>query len=1110
MGVDLGANSLGWAAVLLDADGRAMGILVAGSRIFSDGRDPKSGASLAVDRREARSMRRRRDRFMQRQRALLDHLTRDGLFPADPTERKALEGLDPFGLRARALDEALPLHHLGRALFHLNQRRGFKSNRKTDKPDKAGDDTGKVKTGIDRLRDAIAASEAEAGAEVGSWTFGKFLHERRASATDRNAVPSVRTRLRPETGEGAKGDGYDFYPGRALLEEEFHEIWEAQAPHHPAVLTPEVHARLFEIVFHQRPLKSPKVGKCTLIPDEERLPKAHPLFQRRRLLEELNALMIVRPGATAERLTRQHRDALLNKLQASKAVSFESLRKALRLDPDARFNKESANRKELKGDEVAAVMGAKSRFGKTWLNLPVEAQWAVIERLDRVESDAEVAAFRAWIEQAHALSPDQSRAVAAAHLPPGHGRFGLTATTRLIDALRDGVDANGRVIVYSEAVERAGFRHHSDFRTGEVHDSLPYYGVALERHIMPGTGEPSDPEEMRIGRLTNPTVHIGLNQLRRVVNRLIEAHGAPKEIAIELARELKLTDDEKQELNRQNKDNQAAAQRRSEKLKAIGQPDTGANRALLKLWEELNLANVLDRCCVYSGQRISIDMLFSGAVDVDHILPFGATLDDSNANKIVCVREANRLKRKRSPYEAAEDFRARFGPEAAWDAIAARAARLPRGKRWRFEPDAMERFREDEGFLARHLVDTQYLSRLAREYLASLYPDAGEGSGHVWVSPGRLTEMVRRKLGLNDLLPDHNFGGGADQPKNRLDHRHHAIDAAVVAIVDRSMLQKIARASGLEGADGRERIIIPAPWEGFRDDLRTVVNAITVSHRPDHGTAAKAGLPKDRDATAGRLHNDTAYGLTGLTDARGNSLVVHRVPIGSLVKAADVDRVRDIPLRAALRDYTRALEGKAFEAAIRDFPRIGPLPFRRIGRVRIVEPLTVIPIRDREGRVYKGYKGDSNYRYDVWELPDGTWVTRWTDRDGQVCSSIVSMFDAHQPGEPLRPHPAARKVLSLHQNDLVAIERDGGEPRLLRVVKFGQSGQITLAEPQEAGDLKRRDAVSVNEDPFKYFAPTCGGLKRVRARQVRIDEVGRVLDPGFPARSARRPTRSRS
>ncbi|MGV3771181.1 MAG: type II CRISPR RNA-guided endonuclease Cas9 [Sphingobium phenoxybenzoativorans] len=1097
-GADLGTNSLGWAAIeLVEEDGKykAAGILAAGSRIFSDGRDPKSGASLAVDRRDARAMRRRRDRFQQRQRALLKYLERDGLFPSDETERKALAALDPYALRAAALDEVLPLPHLGRALFHLNQRRGFKSNRKADR--KADDDAGKIAIGIDRLRDAIAEAEQAAGAEPGIWTYGKWLHERRAHAQDANAIPSVRTRLRPESGEDAKGDGYDFYPGRALIEEEFDAIWAAQAPHYPGVLTDEVYARLHEIIFHQRPLKAPQIGMCTLIAGDRRLPKAHPLFQRRRLLEEINALMIVRAGEVAQRLTREERDTLFLKLKDKGKVSFESLRKVLKLDPDARFNKESETRPDLKGDEVAAVMGGKARFGNRWVHLSTDQQWEVIDRLSAVESEAEDAAFRGWLEEAYGLTPEQALAVANAPLPAGYGRFGLTATERLITALRDG-EKDGRVLVYSEAVMAAGLGHHSDMRTGEVFEDaegrpqLPYYGVALERHIMPGTGDPNHPEEMRIGRLTNPTVHIGLNQLRRVMNRLIRAYGPPAEIAIELARELKLTDDDKKRLNRENNENRIAAERRSEKLLAIGQPDTGANRALLKLWEELDADNVLNRRCVYSGQQISIEMLFSAAVEVDHILPFTATLDDSNGNKIVCLREANREKRKRSPYEA-------WGHSARWEDIAARAARLPKSKRWRFEPDAMERFREDGGFLARHLVDTQYLARLSREYLGALYPDRGEGSGKIWVSPGRLTEMVRRKLGLNDLLPDHNFGGGADQPKNRLDHRHHAIDAVVIAVVDRGMLNEIARVSGQEGAEGRERIIIPTPWDGFRDELRTVVNAITVSHRTDHGTVSKAALPKGRDATAGRLHNDTAYGLTGETDTKGNSIVVRRVPLTNFKRIGDLERIRDPELKAALYRHCEGREGKDFEKAIASFPDRDWHPYPGIRHVRVIEPLTVIPIRDRNGRAFKGYKGDSNYRYDVWEMPDGKWV-----------NEVVSMFDAHQPGwqSTLRAaNPTARKVMSLHRDDVLAIERNGSERMLVRVVKFSEK-QFAVAPPNEGGALKARDADK--EDPFKYIYPSPNTLKAWRARKVRIDELGRVLDPGFPARTARRKTRPKA
>ena len=157
----------------------------------------------------------------------------------------------------------------------------------------------------------------------------------------------------------------------------------------------------------------------------------------------------------------------------------------------------------MKGDEVAAVMGGKTRFGNRWAPLSPDEQWAVVERLEAAESDADIVAFRDWIAETYDLSAEAAKAVANARLPQGHGRFGETVTRGLIDALTHERDPDGRVIVYSEAVERLGL-HHSDFRTGEIHDSLPYYGEVLDRHVMPGTGNPADPDDRRIGRLTKP------------------------------------------------------------------------------------------------------------------------------------------------------------------------------------------------------------------------------------------------------------------------------------------------------------------------------------------------------------------------------------------------------------------------------------------------------------------------------------------------------------------------------------------------------------------------------------------------------------------------------
>jgi len=558
LGADLGTNSLGWTVVELARanDGwMPKRIVVAGSRIFSDGREPKSGASLAGARRDARAMRRRRDRFKQRQAALTKYLTLAGLFPADDEERKALTVLDPYELRARALHEKLPLAHIGRALFHLNQRRGFKSNRKTDRS--AEDDSGKIRVGVARLH----AQMDEEGAE----TLGEFLHMRRAGSPGPNAVKHVRTRIVTlDADDGKASEAYDFYPDRQTLEDEFHLIWERQSPHHPGVLTDERRNQFYEIIFHQRPLREPKIGFCTLAPPEPRLPKAHPLFQRRRLLEEVNALRIVASGSNPRALGKAERDALLSKLGQKKSVSYESLRKGLKLDPDARFNKESENRRDMKGDEVAAEMSHKSRFGKGWLGMAPEVQWEVVSRLQKLESDDDVAGFESWLRERFDLSPDQARAVTGARLPEGYGRFGESATRRLIAELEKDV------VVYSEAVERAGLGHHSDFRDGQLwkdekgRPALPYYGKVLERHILPGTADPNEKDDaLRVGRLTNPTVHIGLNQLRRVLNALIRRYGPPEEIAIELARELKLDEERKREVNQKNRENRAAAEKRS-------------------------------------------------------------------------------------------------------------------------------------------------------------------------------------------------------------------------------------------------------------------------------------------------------------------------------------------------------------------------------------------------------------------------------------------------------------------------------------------------------------------------------------------------------------------
>ena len=225
LALDLGSTSLGWALIRLNAENEASAIIKSGVRIFSDGRNPKDGSSLAVTRREARAMRRRRDRLLKRKARMMNTLVKHGFFPADEASRKLLEKLDPFTLRAKGLDQALSPEEFARALFHINQRRGFKSNRKTDKKE---NDSGALKSAISQLRQAMQATQCRS---VGEW-----LNQRHQSGL------SVRARYRQHLVEREDGKTkaemrYDLYIDRAMIEDEFDALWKKQTELNPQLFT---------------------------------------------------------------------------------------------------------------------------------------------------------------------------------------------------------------------------------------------------------------------------------------------------------------------------------------------------------------------------------------------------------------------------------------------------------------------------------------------------------------------------------------------------------------------------------------------------------------------------------------------------------------------------------------------------------------------------------------------------------------------------------------------------------------------------------------------------------------------------------------------------------
>jgi len=1033
LGIDAGSNSLGWFVVWLNDNDEPTGLGPGGVRIFPDGRDPKSKESNAADRRVARGMRRRRDRYLQRRGNLLALLVKHGLMPAEEAARKALEQLDPYELRAKALDQTLPPYHIGRALFHLNQRRGFLSNRKTEKGDK---ESGAIKVAAGNLQNSMQ--------ESGARTIGEFFHRRHL------VREPVRTR---NNSSGAKAE-YDFYPTRQMLIDEYRAIWTRQAPH-CATMTADACEAIYHAIFFQRPLKQPPVGKCSLDPatdaddlDGFRCSWAHPLAQRFRIWQEVRNLAVHETGRPSRPISKEEGDRIALALFLNNKLSFDKIRTLLKLPAEARFNLESGKRNHLLGDETAAKLSHKSFFGKAWRSLPLDRQLDIVAQLENTAADKELIT---WLTANNGLDDDAAERVASALLPDGHCRLGLRAIRTILPFMETGLN-------YPQAAKAAGYEH-AQSPSGELSLTgyLPYYGEWLPDDVL-GSGDPRHSNDRRWGRFPNPTVHIGLGQLRRVVNGLIAEHGPPAEITIEMTRDFKLAPKKLAELESEQAANQNKNEKRADQIRKLGQAVNARNLLKLRLWEEQNLRDPLDRRCPYSGEVISVERLLSDEIDIDHLIPFSDSWDDSAANKVVCLRQANRDKGNRTPFEA---FGNSQGKPYDWDAISLRAALLPKGKRWRFDPDGRKRFEAIGGFQARQLNETGWLARVAKQYLAAV-----TNPHKIHVLPGKMTAMIRGKWGLNDLLPDHNYSDA----KNRRDHRHHAIDAMVAALTDRKLLNRMSSVYDEE----RQRIEVPLPWPTLRNDLDAKLQGMVVSHKPDHGLQAQ-------------LHEDTAYGSIKQPEKEGGANLVYRKGFRDLTEK-EIGRIRDLRLRELVQTHVQRekSQGKDLKSALLSFAQRRDIPgqpngIRHVRLTKTEKPEYLVAIRDKSGKSYKSYSAGENAFVDIFHSPEGKWIARAT-----------TVFQANQKNaEPAwQMEASARFVMRVFKGDMLRIDHEGRN-KIVKIVRLSPSNnRLYLVEHNEAGVFQTRH--DDEDDPFRWNFANFDRLREWNAERVRVDELGRL------------------
>lgn len=784
LALDMGTSSIGWAIINLDETGTPNNIIAMGVRKFNSGRADKTQEPLAAQRRVKRGMRRQKNRFKRRQSKLLNLLISLNLMPTEKMEKRLVTHCNhasfiamahnPYALRAQAIKQYLPHYALGRVLFALSQRRGYKSNR-LEGGKKEGKPAGKIQGDIDGLTAAIQAGNFR--------TLGEYLAA---------CIKENKPVLDSNGGNRRKGPRSNLQTTRKMYEDEFAVIKEKQGDHQG--LTSENWKEIKSTIFSQRPLKTVECGKCELYGPQglegteyQRAYAADPLNQKLRVWQDINNLKIIEHGV-ARHLNNAQRQALYKELSTKKSVSLSNkLKKLLNITQDATFNLNKAKSGEkLIGLETDISLSVSEAFGNKWFTLLPEDQTKIIKLL-QTETDEEKC-IKSLIENFD-VSEIQAEYINNIKIESGTSRYCARAVQEILAKIScTCIESNtNRYMSVTEAVAELG----SGYTTKQKieSDARLHYYAAMMAEVGMHNNSRTNPEERKFGVIGNPTVHIGLNQLRLVVNTIIDTYGLPQTVAIELARDLKMNKADKNELKSQQDANKKLRDTMIAECAKEGvsvNPDSRDDFLKYKLWHELD-KDPLNRKCIYSGTTISLGMLMSGEkVQIEHILPRSRTLDDSPPNLTVAMRDANKAKGDQTPHEYWHEK-----PEYA--DILARIESLPKSKQWRFQENAMQKLQDEEGWLSSMLNDTRYLSKITQRYMLFICSD-------VQVSPGRLTAKARSQW----------FGKILEKDRDN-DHRHHAVDALTVGLLDRRTIQQAQISAGSSDTHAYKRLKLPCP-----------------------------------------------------------------------------------------------------------------------------------------------------------------------------------------------------------------------------------------------------------------------------------------------------------
>lgn len=927
LGIDLGTNSLGWALV---AENEAL--LDGGVIIFPKGNneDPKTGkeSSYSQLRTQYRGARRRLYRRKLRRRRVLEiaqkffGLNENDIF-------KDTSPLSLYKLRYEGLERILQPDELFRVCLYFAKKRGFLSNRK-DLMKENNKDLGTVKKGISDLEELIRNS--------GSRTLGEYYFN---LISDHFKGKRLEERI------------LERWTSRHMYEEEIDKIFNTQInlsnPHFNIELGSEIKKQ----IFYQRPLKSAKnlVGKCRLESSKRCMPRSHPVFQEFRAWQNINNLKWANPD-TSEfgELNLDQKMKLVQLLKSDLKPTEAKIKKSLGFSTRIKFSEIELVpcRTEIQINKILQDEG---------LNLSDETILKIYHCL-LFTGDAHFKKLSEHLKTKFNLElPVVEKLWSADHLKleQDYSNISHKAAQRLLPFMKKGMR-------YDEACVEAGYHHSFENKF----KNLPQV------------------RSLKTNELRNPVVQKAVSVCIALVNQLIGKHGKPDEVRIELARELKKPKAVREQIRYKNILKKTKRDQYREVLENHFDRTIAYSDSILtkyELWLELGCMGndfddfeaftkevkksdlekyklwlEADRISPYSGKVISLsDLISNQEIEIEHILPFSRSLDNSFANKTLCERSINSFKTNLTPLEYFERR-----PEKEKTDFQKRIARFSNP----FKKSIFLTENLPDSFTNSQLSDTAYIARKSVEKLS-------ECIEKVYTTKGGVTHMIRKDLGLNSILHYEGTPDVINEMKNRGDHRHHFIDAVVIAATSQSLIQKISRAT--ESGNGNPKLNLEPPWPRFRSDLEDMVNGLLIVHkfpkklvrssinkykhdkRPDKKRLIQKSL-------RGPLHEDTLYGkITNPYTGEENYVVTKRI---INLNEAQLDKIVDEKIKQYLKELID--KNGSWAQTIKDPILFNGKPLRR---VRMINNSSSLPILRENTKTY--IEPGNNYALVIYEGENG-------------------------------------------------------------------------------------------------------------------------------------------